>query len=197
METFEKLKEKCKDKLPPVIMMTANAVMGAREEYLRLGFVDYISKPIMIDELKSMVIKHLPPGKISIVEKDISEKADQQGDWLLRIDFLDTAAGMDYCAGDKDFYLEMLKEFIEANRMGEMQSYFNTDDWENYRIQVHAVKSTAKSIGAEELSEKALYLEMAAKEKRIMDIRHRHGDCMMSYGKLLDQLKGLMASIKK
>lgn len=196
IETFKKLGEKFADKLSPVIMMTANAVMGAKEEYLSMGFADYISKPVMIEELKSMVIKYLPKDKVSIVEKDVSEQEKQDADWLLKADFLDTVAGLDYCAGDKDFYLEMLKEFIEANRMGEMQSYFNVDDWENYRIQVHAVKSTAKSIGAMELSEKAKDLEMAAKENRIMDIRRRHGSCMMAYGKLLDQLKVLMARIK-
>ena len=195
LETFDKLREKYGSSLPPVIMMTANAVLGAREEYLSKGFSDYISKPVMIEELKSTLIKYLPEDKVSIVEKERVEGEQKDGDWILRIDFLDTAAGLDYCAGDKDFYLEMLKEFVEANRMGEMQSYFSTDDWDNYRIQVHAVKSTAKSIGADELSEKALYLEMAAKENRIMDIRHRHGDCMLSYGKLLDQLKGLLARV--
>ena len=197
LETFEKLKEKYGDRLPPVIMMTANAVLGAKEEYLSKGFSDYVSKPVMIDELKSVLIKYLPRDKVRIVEKEEADTDKQDGDWILKIDFLNTAAGLDYCAGDKDFYLEMLKEFVEADRMGEMQSYFTSDDWENYRIQVHALKSTSKSIGAEELSEKALFLEMAAKEGRIMDIRHHHGDCMMAYGKLLNQLKGMLAGMKQ
>ena len=48
----------------PVIMMTANALSGVREEYLEIGFSDYISKPVDIKELKRVVKKHLPHEKI-------------------------------------------------------------------------------------------------------------------------------------
>ena len=48
----------------PVIMMTANALSGVREEYLNKGFADYISKPIEIRELLRVVQLHLPAGKI-------------------------------------------------------------------------------------------------------------------------------------
>ena len=48
----------------PVIMMTANALNGVREEYLDIGFEDYLSKPVDINELKRVVQRHLPPGKI-------------------------------------------------------------------------------------------------------------------------------------
>ena len=48
----------------PVIMMTANALSGVREEYLNKGFADYISKPIEIRELLRVVELHLPAGKI-------------------------------------------------------------------------------------------------------------------------------------
>ncbi len=189
IETFNVIKEKMGDALPPIIMMTANAIMGAKEEYLKTGFADYISKPVMIDELKGIVLKYLPKDKIIIVEKDVSAMAKDEASWIEKVDFLDTSAGLDYCAGDMDFYKEMIKEFVEGNRMPDMQTYFSMADWDNYRIQVHAVKSTAKSIGADDLSEKARYLEMAARENRIQDIRQRHGLCMMAYGKLLDQLK--------
>ena len=49
----------------PVIMMTANALSGVREEYLNKGFADYISKPIEIKELLRVVELHLPDDKIS------------------------------------------------------------------------------------------------------------------------------------
>ena len=44
----------------PIIMLTANAIIGAREEYLEQGFADYLSKPFMPDELEAILIKHLP-----------------------------------------------------------------------------------------------------------------------------------------
>lgn len=48
----------------PMIMMTANALNGVREEYLDLGFMDYISKPVDPNELKRVVKLHLSPEKI-------------------------------------------------------------------------------------------------------------------------------------
>ncbi|MCQ2495531.1 MAG: ATP-binding protein [Lachnospiraceae bacterium] len=46
----------------PVIMLTANAITGAREEYMDLGFADYLSKPFMPAELEA-VLKHCLPSE--------------------------------------------------------------------------------------------------------------------------------------
>ena len=43
----------------PVIMLTANATMGADQQYLADGFTDYLSKPIQPAQLDEMVLKHL------------------------------------------------------------------------------------------------------------------------------------------
>ena len=47
-----------------MIMMTANALSGVREEYLDRGFADYISKPVEINELLRIVKLHIPQEKI-------------------------------------------------------------------------------------------------------------------------------------
>jgi CheY-like chemotaxis protein len=47
------------NKNTPIIMQTANAVVGAREEYERIGFVDYIEKPIKEEELHRLLKKYL------------------------------------------------------------------------------------------------------------------------------------------
>ncbi len=67
IETYEKSLEDPANinSATPVIMMTANALSGVREEYLSKGFADYISKPIDIKELMRVVALHLPEDKIS------------------------------------------------------------------------------------------------------------------------------------
>ena len=47
----------------PVICLTADAVVGARERYLQEGFTDYLSKPVDTHALETILIKHLPPEK--------------------------------------------------------------------------------------------------------------------------------------
>ncbi len=54
----------------PVIMLTANAIIGAREEYLNIGFADYLSKPVHPDELETMIIKHIPAEKVSLINAE-------------------------------------------------------------------------------------------------------------------------------
>ena len=71
MECFARMKElpdhKCPDS--PVISLTANAVSGAREEYLTAGFADYLSKPIDSDKLEDMLIRYLPEDKVEIAKE--------------------------------------------------------------------------------------------------------------------------------
>jgi len=52
----------------PVIALTADAIVGAREAYLRDGFTDYLSKPIMYEELEAALKKHLPPELVTTQE---------------------------------------------------------------------------------------------------------------------------------
>jgi signal transduction histidine kinase/CheY-like chemotaxis protein len=47
-----------------IIALTANAISGVRETFLREGMDDFLSKPIMVKDLKAILSKHLPPEKI-------------------------------------------------------------------------------------------------------------------------------------
>ena len=80
MECFARMKElkdhKCPDS--PVISLTANAVSGAREEYLTAGFADYLTKPIDSEKLEDMLIRYLPEDKVKIA-KEPEKKAKVSG----------------------------------------------------------------------------------------------------------------------
>ncbi len=74
VETLEKMKalpdNLCRD--VPVIILTANAVTGAKEEYLAAGFTDYLSKPIQPQKLEDMVRQYL---------KNIEYPEDREEGW--------------------------------------------------------------------------------------------------------------------
>ena len=53
-ETFAKLKE-IEGFKTPVVALTANALSGMKEQYLKLGFNDYLAKPINKDELDELI----------------------------------------------------------------------------------------------------------------------------------------------
>lgn len=62
IETYQNMKmlEDNPNKDTTVVMLTANAIMGAKEEYLGIGFSDYLSKPVQAPKLEAMILKYLP-----------------------------------------------------------------------------------------------------------------------------------------
>ncbi len=86
VETYRRMKEAVDspNRDTPVIMLTANAVNGVREQYLEAGFADYLSKPVSSDKLEKMLLKYLPQNKIQKASPVIREEAggmeESQGD---------------------------------------------------------------------------------------------------------------------
>ena len=66
METMQRMKEMqdnlCKD--TPVIMLTANAIVGAKEQYMEAGFDDFLAKPIDQNKLERLMMHWMPQEKI-------------------------------------------------------------------------------------------------------------------------------------
>lgn len=192
VETLKLINEttESKKKKTPVIMLTANAILGAKEDYLQKGFDDYLSKPIQKDRLLKLVRQYLPDELILTQEKMNTENIIPVP-IIERIDFLNTELGLSFYGGDVDFYLEIVEAVLEADYSQKIQNFYEAEDWHNYQILVHSLKSSSRSIGAEELSAKALALESAAKIRDIDFIRAQHEDLMSTYLTLLANIRNL------
>ncbi len=105
------------------------------------------------------------------------------------------ALGMQYCMNDIDFYAEMLEEFIRNadERITKLRQYGGNHNVNNYRIIVHALKSSAKSIGCETLSDHAKALEEAAKRQDTDYIRKTHEPLMEE---LRDTVSGIHTTLE-
>ncbi|MGN0495260.1 MAG: response regulator [Lachnospiraceae bacterium] len=191
METLKIIQDEhiCDD--IPVIAITANAAIGEKENYISAGFTDYMAKPVNGRQLKTLILKYLP--------KDLlEEKHDGEVSSFLDElkEFLDVNTGMTYCCNSEDFYKEMLTTYVDNNKVAELEDCFKEEDLENYRIQVHALKSTSMSIGAVTLSEAAKALEMAAKEERVGYIEEHHAEVVEAYKSLLGELELVLTDSK-
>lgn len=102
--------------------------------------------------------------------------------WLLESGILDTAAGIENCGG-KEEYLGIIIRFFETleEKANEIESFYNSGDIKKYTIKVHALKSSARIIGAADLSEKARLLEAAGNENDIEYIKENTGELLKDY----------------
>lgn len=119
--------------------------------------------------------KTVPPKKKNRMEK-LSE-------------FLNTESGLTYCAGMQDFYIEIIGDYINGDKREELEKELKAGDYENYRIGVHSLKSSSRTIGADALSERAKQLEDACKADDREYIKNHHDKVMEEYGTLLEKLK--------
>lgn len=157
-----------KNERTPVICLTANAISGAREWYLAQGFNDYLTKPIIGEQLEAMLVKYLPPERVTLTGDHASKDGIDGAlpEWMYQSNaldcILDVKTGLQYC-GSADDYLAVLRVFREsaAKNAGEIEKYLEAKDWKNFTTKVHALKSSARIIGASELSERAARLEDA------------------------------------
>lgn len=197
IETLKILKENSLVDNTVVIALTANAVVGAKEQYLSMGFDDYLSKPIQLSEMERILTKYLSKEMIEDAiapENCLPLPADLVGLGTmerLRALGLDVEEGLSYCGDDEDFYLEIISDYSLAapEKIAQLNKLFMTGDLKEYKVLVHALKSSSKTIGCMSLFEKAKALEEAAAEENTEYIEEHHEEAMSEYSRLAELLE--------
>ncbi len=151
----------------PIIALTANAVSGVKEMFIREGMNDFIAKPIEVRILVAKLKRWLPKDKVKNINTKNTQgrtrKRNVQPDAAVPdIKELDTAAALKLLGNTKLFWT-VLKDYYRSipKKHTLIKQYFDEKDWHNYTIEVHALKSASKQIGAAKLSEDAAALEAA------------------------------------
>ncbi len=183
-------------KILPIVALTANAVSTAKEMFLNEGFDGFVSKPIELTELERVLKKVLPRAMVTY-EKPEQDAPATQGSvntapaeptaedpyGTLSALGIETAKGLHYCQDDAEFYRTLLNQFATdaKEKRAEAAAFYEGKNWKSYAIIVHALKSTAKMIGAMTLSDQAKALEDAAKREQGDFIAENHQDTMALY----------------
>ncbi len=199
LRTFKR--EKLITDATKVVVLTANVTEGAREMYLANGFNDYISKPIETEELAAILNRYLIPTSEprNVSNEDIvlefapKKKSEDSDDWKEKLKSIgfDTEEGLKFCAGKKSLYLTMISEVPSDHdkKKPELESALESENFEKYRINVHALKSFFKTLGADKLSDLAKALESAAKEGNIDYLKAHHSEFMKEYENTVEYIR--------
>lgn len=203
IETLKKIREKENDeKHTTIIALSANAVNGARENFLKSGFDDFVPKPVQQKDFARSLKKWLAANlREEKSEPALAEKIPA-GFEIPDSEKINLEQAMDY-AGGFEAWLMAAKVFAKGidEKIHAMKESLSRTDYKNYTIQVHALKSAARVIGAAELSGKAEYLEVLGnrlqsmfenRESLLVELEEKHLEMeklFLSYKEILKNLE--------
>ena len=196
VQTFEKLHgDKSSPNFEtPVIMLTANALAGMREQYMDVGFADYVSKPVRGAKLEEAIRRNLPeslikPASPEIPAEAVSTEPSGFADICSAVPELNVNAALQYCCGSAELLNDLLHDFTENDHFSDLKAAFEEKRWEDYRRHAHSLKSTSLMIGLTGLSERARASELALKSGCTEFAELNHDSLIEEYSALLGKIK--------
>lgn len=180
----------------PIVALTANAIIGTREMFIKEGMNDFLAKPIKLTTLHEILAKWLPKEKQiqGADEAENPQETAQISEKSITIHCVDTALGVQRVGGDFDTYIDILDMYYKdgVKRASSIQSLFKEKQLKDYKIEVHALKSASASIGAVGLSERARALEEAATQEDWVFIDHNTGEFLDDFNIILENIRNAL-----
>ena len=166
----------------PIIALTANAVEGTKEKFCEEGMNDFVAKPIELRILIAKLRQWLPREKIQKVYKTQSSEPKDKEDTDIAVGDLDVEFALKFL-GSEDLFWTILKAYYRTieKKANLIKSYEENEDWPAYTIEVHALKSSSKQIGAVKLSDEAAALEKAGNARDSAFIHDKTDELLNHY----------------
>ena len=159
------------------------------------GFQDFIAKPISKLELHDKLSKWIPAGYKHHIDQEVEQELITE-DELASIYMVDVNVrkATERKKGTIEDYLDILELFLAdgTGKLKLIRKLAKEEDYVNYDIETHALKSAAANIGADKLSEKAKMHEFAAKECRYEFIQENVEDLLNNYAAILGEIRRVL-----
>ncbi len=184
----------------PVLALTSGFAADSETFYSSKGFNGVITKPVDTRGMERTLAKYLPkdlvekPEAVVLNERTQTTSADLS--WLNNTEGIDVEAGIKN-SGGVDQYFFSLKLFLdtidETARM--IEKAYADEDIRFYTVKLHALRTSARFIGAAKLEEMALGLENAGKKMDIDYINANHTQLVSTYLEFKDKLSRISDNV--
>ena len=177
-----------KNEKPVIIALSANNVPEAINLFMESGMNDFVPKPVDVRVLTETIEKWLP-RELIVPKAEGEDEADAGPEIGIDIAYLDLEKAV-RALGSPMLYEKIAEEYYRsgAGKYDSIMSAYENEQWDDYTIKIHALKSSSRQIGAMELGDMAEALEKAGKAGDIARIKADTGECMSSYKRLLEDL---------
>lgn len=203
IETLHEIRKltNCPNHDTPVIVLTANALSGAREGYLKEGFADFLTKPIDGDLLEQTTVKYLPETLIrkateagGETEKDNVEIDDKK---YLQYG-ISIENGLLYAKKDREMYLDLVRMFVkDRTKQDTIYQFLVGENMKDYAILVHGLKGNARMLGADQLADMAFEHEKQSKAENLEYVKMHWEELLAIWEKTLDGFEELIRTYGK
>ena len=194
IEATKIIREDCgvNGRTPVVIALTANAMAGVREKFLNNGFQDFIPKPLDRKPLNEVLSRWIPTSSKRIVKFDdtVSHEPEIRFEDI-HIDGIDVEEAKKHHSGEVGDYLELLQLYCldEKRKYGYLKELLEKENYVDYGIEVHGLKSASANVGAMELSAQAKEHEEAAVRGDINFIKMHAPELLGGYERQIKAIK--------
>ena len=187
----------------PVIALTADAVSGSKEKYIKEGFADYLAKPFNKDSLKLKLDKIFNNEKESSedrwkdvpkyefgtdmkpLEEEVTEEQTNDGEKILEDANIDYKIGLENF-GSMEMYKEMLNDWFKEIDEKWNRIVSNKENMKEYSVDVHSLKSDSKYFGFTELAKLSLDHELKSKDGDKEYIKKHFDELETEYKRIID-----------
>lgn len=190
IEAAEIIRKDCGENgtAPVMVALTANAMEGMREHFLKHGFQDFIAKPLDRKELNQLLLRWIPENCRQAAEEK-SEEIKPLDPEAFQIEGVDADIARQYHSDDEEGYFELLELYcVDGKRKAELLRELVETDISRYQIEVHGLKSASANIGAMGVSGMAREQENAVTRGDMEFISEQFPVLMAEYETLLKNI---------